>query len=93
MLESCSRELYVHLKPKPFRNLDKMAREADLYAEAHGLVFSCVNKGQRENKGATLSKPESKPNGNPEIKSGICGKRHLTIRCYKTNYRKQVNSA
>ena len=24
-LESCSRELYVHLKPKTFKNLDEMA--------------------------------------------------------------------
>ena len=34
-LESCSRELYVHLKPKAFENLDAMATEADLFAEAH----------------------------------------------------------
>ena len=32
-LESCSRELYVHLKPKTFKNLDEMAKEADLFAE------------------------------------------------------------
>ena len=33
-LESCSRELYVHIKPKTFKNLDEMAKEADLFAEA-----------------------------------------------------------
>ena len=44
-LESSCRELYVHLKPKSFENLDAMAREADLFAEARGGVFSCVNKG------------------------------------------------
>ena len=47
-LESCSRELYVHLKPKTFKNLDEMAKEADLFAEARGDVHTCTNKGQRE---------------------------------------------
>ena len=50
-----------------------MARHADLFAEAQGGVFSCVNKGQRDNMDATQSKPEkadtSKPRGKPEIKS------------------------
>ena len=93
-LEACSRELFVHLKPKAFENLDAMAKEADLFAEAREGVFSCVNKGQRDNnKGAAQSKPESKPNGKPEIKCGICGKGHLTIRCYKNPDRKQAYSA
>ena len=38
-LESCSRELYVHLKPKAFENLDAMANEADLFAEARGACL------------------------------------------------------
>ena len=93
-LEACSRELFVHLKPKAFENLDAMAKEADLCAEARGGVFSCVNKGQRDNnKGSAQSKPESKPSGKPEIKCGICGKGHLTIRCYKNPDRKQAYSA
>ena len=58
-----------------------------------GGVFTCVNKGQRYNKGTTQSKPESKPSGKPEIKCGICGKGHLTIRCYKNPDRKQAYSA
>ena len=92
-LEACSRELFVHLKPKAFVNLDAMAKEADLFAEARGGVFSCVNKGQRDNnKGSAQSKPESKPSGKPEIKCGICGKGHLTIRCYKNPDRKQAYS-
>ena len=93
-LEACSRELFLHLKPKAFENLDAMAKEADLFAEARGVVFSSVNKGQRDNnKGAAQSKPESKPSGKPEIKCGICGKGHLTIRCYKNPDRKQAYSA
>ena len=39
-LEACSRELFVHLKTKAFENLDAMAKEADLFAEARGGVFS-----------------------------------------------------
>ena len=47
-------------------NLDAMAKEADLFAEARGGVFSCVNKGQLDNnKGAAQSKPESKPSRKP----------------------------
>ena len=72
-LEACSREQFVHLKPKAFENHDAMAKEADLFAEARGGVFSCVNKGQRDNdKGAAHSKPESEPSGKPEIKCGVC---------------------
>ena len=72
-----------------------MAKEADLFAEARGGVFSCVNNGQRDNdnKGAAHSKTESKPSGKPEIKCGICGKGHLIIKCYKNPDRKQAYSA
>ena len=43
-LESCNRELYVHLKPKTFKNLNEIAKEADLFAEARGGVQTCVNR-------------------------------------------------
>ena len=94
-LESCSRELYVHLKPKTFKNLDEMAKEADLFAEARGGVHTCTNKGQRDNRGAAQnhSKPDvNKGGGKQEIKCGICGKGHLTIKCYKNPNRMQANS-
>ena len=83
------------MKPKAFENLDAMTKEAELFAEARRGVFSCVNKGQRDNdnKGAAHSKPESKPGGKPEIKCGICGKGHLTIRCYKNPDSKQAYRA
>ena len=56
-LRLVNRELFVHLKQKAFENLDAMAKEADLFAEARGGVFSCVNKGQRDNnKGAAKVK-------------------------------------
>ena len=86
-LESC-RELYVHLKPKQFKNLDEMVSGDNLFAEVHGGVFSCVDKGLRSNKGAKQGKSEksdsSKWSGKPAIKCSICGKGHLTVRCYKT---------
>ena len=95
-LESCSRELYVHLKPKTLKNLDEMANEADLFAEARGGVHNCTNKGQRDNRGAAQnhSKPDvNKGGGKQEIKCGICGKGHLTIKCYKNPNRMQASSA
>ena len=95
-LESCSRELYVHLKPKTFKNLDEMAKEADLFAEARGGIHMCTNKGQRDNRGAAQnhSKPDvNKAGRKQEIKCGICGKGHLTIKCYKNPNRMQANSA
>ena len=92
-LDSCSRELYVHLKPKSFKNLQEMAKEADLFAEARGGVYTCVNKAQRDNKGGSQHKSDGKPSRKPEIKCSICGKGHLTIKCYKNPDRKQAYSA
>ena len=95
-LESCRRELYVHLKPKTFKNLDEMAKEADLFAEARGGVHTCTNKGQRDNRGAAQNHSKrdvNKGGGKQEIKCGICGKGHLTIKCYKNPNRMQANSA
>ena len=95
-IESCSRELYVHLKPKTFKNLDEMAKEVDLFAEARGGVHTCTNKGQRDNRGAAQNHSKldvNKGGGKQEIKCGICGKGHLTIKCYKNPNRMQANSA
>ena len=54
-LESCSREMYVHLKLKTFKNLNEMAKEADLFTEARGGVHTCRNKVPRNNRGAAQS--------------------------------------
>ena len=75
-LESCSRELYFHLKPKTFKILDEMAKEADLFAEARGGVHTCTNKA----------------GGKQEIKCVICSKGHLAIKCYKNPNRMQASS-
>ena len=44
-LESCSRELYVNLKPKAFVNLYAMATEPDLFAEVVGAWYVAWIKG------------------------------------------------
>ena len=64
-LDSCSRELYVHLKPKSFKNLEEMAKEADLIRRGAWRRIACVNKAQRDNKGGSQHKPDSKPSGKP----------------------------
>ena len=81
-LESCRRELYIHLKAKTFRNLEEMDTEADLFSEARGGVCSSVNKTQRDNIRGSQHKSDSKPTGKPEIKCSICGRGHLTIKDY-----------
>ena len=50
-------------------------------------------KAHRDNKGGSQHKSDNKPSGKPEIKCSICGKGHLTIKCYKNPNRKQVYSA
>ena len=94
-LESYNRELYVHLKPKTFKNLDEVVREADLFAEARAGVSSCIVKGQRENRDSKeFSKVEPRRSGNkPEIKRRICGKPHLTYMCWNNSDRKVASSA
>ena len=73
-----------------------MGKEADLFAEARGGGHTCTNEGQRNNRGAAQnhSKPDvNEAGGKQEIKCGICGKGHLTIKCYKNPNRMQANSA
>ena len=94
-LESCNRELYDHLKPKMFKNLDEMAREANLFAELWSGVSNCIVKGQHQNrdsKGFSKVKP-SKSGNKPEIKCRICGKPHLTYKCWNNPDRKVALSA
>ena len=92
LLESCSRELYVHLKPKLFENLDEMAREADLFAEVRGGALTWINKEKRDRDAAQNQQNVmdcNKPSERPAIKCSICGKGHMTIRCYKNPNRTQ----
>ena len=73
-----------------------MAKEADLFAEARVGVHTCTNKGQRDNRGAAQNHSKqdvNKGGGKQEFKCGICGKGHLTIKCYKNPNRMQASSA
>ena len=61
-----------------------MAREVDLFAEARGGVSNVVAKravGNKDSKGFNKVK-QSKSGSKPEIKWRICGKPHLTYKCW-----------
>ena len=91
-LDCCSHELYLYLKPKPFKVLGELAHEADLFADAKGGVPLCISKGQRENKVADKVQPkvEPKQNQRPVIKCKICGKPHPTHKCWNNPDNKRV---
>ena len=57
-----AREIELEKLKHSFEMRQLEAKEAGLFAEARGGVFSCVNKGQRDNnnKGAAQSNPERK---------------------------------
>ena len=59
------------MKPKLFKNLDEMAREADLFTEARAAY---------KNKSTSTFEPSMWGN-KPEIKCRIFGKTHLTYKC------------
>ena len=94
-LDCCSHELYLYLKPKPFKVLGELAHEADLFADAKGGVPLCISKGQRENKVVDKVQPkvEPKQNQRPVIKCKICGKPHPTYKCWKNPDNKKVASS
>ena len=66
-LDCCSRELYLYLKPKPFKALGELAHEADLFADAKGGVPLCITKGQRESKGVGQAQPKVEPNQDQRV--------------------------
>ena len=91
-LDCCSHELYLYLKPKPFKVLGELAHEADLFADAKGGVPLCISKGQRENKVVDKVQPkvEPKQNQRPVIKCKICGKPHPSHKCWNNPDNKKV---
>ena len=95
-LYCCSRELYLYLKPKPFKVLGELAHEADLFAYAKGGFLLCVSKGQLESKRVdqVQLKEEPRQDQRPLIKCKICGKPHPTYRCSNnSNYKRVASSA
>ena len=93
-LDCCSHELYLYLKPKPFKVLGELAH-ADLFADAKGVVPLCIAKGQRENKVVDKVQPKVEPNQDqrPVVKCKICGKPHPTYKCWNNPDNKKVASS
>ena len=94
-LDCCSHELYLYLKPKPFKAIDELAHEADLFADAKGGVPLCVSKGQHESKRVDKVQPKVEPNQDqrPVVKCKICGKPHPTYKCWNNPDNKKFASS
>ena len=94
-LDCCSHELYLYLKPKPFKALGELAHEADLFADAKGGVPLCVSKGQHKSKSVDQAQPkvEPKQDQRPVVKCKICGKPHPTYKCWNNPDNKKVASS
>ena len=94
-LDCCSHELYLYLKPKPFKVLGELAHEADLLADAKGGVPLCNTKGRQESKvvGQAQPKVEPKQDQRPVVKCKNCGKPHPTHKCWNNPDNKKVASS
>ena len=94
-LDCYSHELYLYLKPKPFKALGELSHEADLFADAKGGVPLCITKGQHGSKGVGLAQPkvEPKQDQRPVLKCKICGKPHPTFKCWNNPDNKKVVSS
>ena len=94
-LDCCSHELYLYLKPKPFKVLGELSHEADLFADAKGGVPLCVAKGRHENKvvGQAQPKVEPKQDQRPVVKCKFCGKPHPTQKCWNNPDNKKFASS
>ena len=94
-LDCCSHELYLYLKPRPFKVLGELAHEADLFADAKGGVPLCITKGRQESKvvGQAQPKVEPKHDQRPVVKCKICGKPHPTLKCWNNPDNKRVASS
>ena len=90
-LDCCSHELYLYLKPKPFKALGELAHEADLFADARGGVPGCVAKGHRETKSQVQHNYGNQVDRKSNISCKICGKAHQTHNCWH-NKSKRVSA-
>ena len=81
-LDCCSHELYLYLKPKPFKVLGELGHEADLFPDARGGVPGCIAKGQRETKSQVTHNYENEVDRKPSISCKIYGKAHQTHNCW-----------
>ena len=94
-LDCCSHELYLYLKPKPFKVLGDLAHEADLFADAKGGVHLCITKGKQDSRRVDQAQPkvEPKQDQRPVIQCKICGKPHPTFKCWNNPDNKKVVSS
>ena len=94
-LDCCSHELYLYLKPKPFKALGELSHEADLFADAKGGVPLCISRGKPGSKGVDQAQPkvEPKQDQRPVVKCKICGKPHPTYKCWNNPDKKKVASS
>ena len=94
-LDCCSHELYLYLKPKPFKAIDELAHEADLFADAKGGVPLCISKGQHKSRGVDQAQPkvEPKQDQRPVVKCKFCGKPHPTHKCWNNPDNKKFASS
>ena len=81
-LEIANQDMYVFLKPKSFKTLGDMARDADLFADALGGVSYCLASGQRDLKSSGQTHIESTSVKRPKLSCDICGKAHSTHECW-----------
>ena len=81
-LEIANQDMYVFLKPKSFKTLGDMARDADLFADASGGVSYCLASGQRDSKSSRQTHIESTSVKRPKLSCNICGKAHSTHECW-----------
>ena len=94
-LDCCSYELYLYLKPKPFKALGELSQEADLFADAKGGVPLCITKGRQESKAVGQAQPKVEPKQDqwPVVQCKICGKPHPTYKCWNNPDNKRVASS
>ena len=81
-LEIANQDMYVFLKPKSFKTLGDMARDADLFADASGGVSYCLASGQRDFKSSGQTRVETPSVNRPKLSCNICGKAHSTHECW-----------
>ena len=81
-LEIANQDMYVFLKPKSFKTLGDMARDADLFADASGGVSYCLASGQRDLKSSGQTRVETPSVKRPKLSCNICGKAHSTHECW-----------
>ena len=81
-LEIAHQDMYIFLKPKSFKTLGDMARDADLFADASGGVSYCLASGQRNFKSSGQTSVETPSVKRPKLSCNICGKAHSTHECW-----------